>query len=83
MKVIGREGQAKLGAAEVVVARDEAGKIEARYLEGAGVRVREGDAPIASSPDDARFADMHPAAREIALGAHAAAQAILEIVRSK
>jgi hypothetical protein len=77
IRVIGREGQKKLEASEIVVARGAAGEIEARYLVGAGARVREGDASI----DDARFAEMHPAARDVALGARAACVEIMKIVR--
>jgi len=78
VRVIGREGQKKLEAAEIVVARGAAGEIEARYLAGAGARVREGDASI----DDARFEDMHPSARDVAVGARAACVAIMSVVRS-
>jgi hypothetical protein len=75
--VIGRDGQEKLEAAMAVVPRGFAGSITARYLSGAGVgRVREGDVSI----DDARFADLDPAARDVALGAHAAATAIMKII---
>jgi len=73
---IGAAGQEKLAAAEVAVASGFAGWIEARYLAAAGVgRTREG-----GDARDARFDDLDPAAREVALGAHAAARAILEIV---
>lgn len=78
IRVIGRDGQKKLEAAEIVVARGLAGEIEARYLALAGARVREGDVSI----DDARFSDMHPAARDVALGARAACVAIMSVVRS-
>ncbi len=78
LAAIGEAGQKKIMAAEVVVPRGFAGEIAARYLNGAGARVREGEVDI----DDARFAELDPAAREVALGAHAAAQAILRIVRS-
>jgi hypothetical protein len=77
IRVIGRDGQKKLEAAEIAVARGFAGEIEARYLTAAGTRVREGDASI----EDARFDGMHPAARDVALGAHAAVRAIMNIVR--
>ena len=76
IRVIGREAQAKLEAAEVIAPRGFAGSIEAKYLAGAGVRVREGDVSIA----DARFDDMHPAARDVALGAHAAVRAIFDVI---
>lgn len=77
IRVIGREGQKKLEAAEMIVARGDAGEIEARYLAAAGARVREGgDVAI----DDERFADMHPAARAVALGARAACVEIMKIV---
>ncbi|HEY2368328.1 MAG TPA: hypothetical protein VGH87_18145 [Polyangiaceae bacterium] len=86
IRVIGRDGQKKLEAAEIVVARGLAGEIEARYLAGAGVRVREGEASPPESDetsiDDARFSDMHPAARDVALGARAACVAIMNVVRS-
>ena len=76
IRVIGREAQAKLEAAEVITPRGFAGSIEATYLARAGVRVREGDASIA----DARFDGMHPAARDFALGAHAAARAMFDVI---
>ncbi len=79
LAAIGEAGQKKLVAAEVVVPRGVAGSIEARYLNGAGVgAVREGDTSI----DDERFAELDPAAREVALGAHAAVVAIMKIVRA-
>ncbi|HEX4516654.1 MAG TPA: hypothetical protein VGH87_23535 [Polyangiaceae bacterium] len=77
VRVIGRDGQERLEAAEIVVARGDAGEIEARYLAAAGARVREGDVSI----EDARFADMHAAARDVALGARAACVAIMNVVR--
>lgn len=77
VRVLGREAQKKLEAAEIVVPRGAAGEIEARYLAGAGVRVREGDVSI----EDARFSDMHPHARDVALGARAACVEIMKIVR--
>ena len=74
---IGAAGQEKIAAAEVVAARGLAGDIEARYLAAAGVgRVVRGTHELA----DARFDDLDPAAREIALGARAAARALLQIV---
>ena len=73
---IGAAGQEKLAAADVAVARGFAGWVAARYLEGAGVRTHAGDFDAA----DTRFDDLDPAAREVALGAHAAAVAILAIV---
>jgi len=76
IRVIGREGQKKLESAVIVVARGDAGAIEARYLVAAGARVREGDVSIA----DERFADMHPAARDVALGARAACVAIMHAI---
>jgi hypothetical protein len=78
IRVIGRDGQKKLEAAEIVVARGAAGEIEARYLVAAGARVRDGEVSIA----DDRFADMHPEAREFAVGARAACVAIMSVVRS-
>ncbi len=78
IRVIGREGQTKLEAAEIVVARGASGEIEARYLARAGARVREGDVSI----EDARFADMHESARDVAVGARAACVAIMNVVRS-
>ena len=74
---IGAEGQAKLRAARVVVARGFAGWVEARYLRAAGVEaVTVGDGEAV----DARFDDLDPAAREVALGAHAAVLAIKQIL---
>ena len=78
IRVIGRERQKKLEAAEIVVARGAAGEIEALYLARAGARVREGGDVFI---DDARFSDMHPAARDLALGARAACVAIMNVVR--
>ena len=86
IRVIGRDAQAKLESSEVIVARSFAGSIEAKYLAGAGMRVREGDATVDSDSAvalmvaDARFDDMHPAARDVALGAHAAVRAIFDVI---
>ena len=78
IRVIGREAQKNVEAAEIVVPCGAAGEIEARYLVAAGARVRVDDVSI----DDARFSDMHPAARDVALGARAACVAIMNVVRS-
>ena len=76
VRVIGRDGQKKLESAEIAVAPGFAGEIEARYLVGAGVRVRVGEGSV----EDARFSDMHPAARDVALGARAACVAIMNVI---
>ena len=77
VRVVGREGQKKLEAAIVVVPPDFAGEIARRYCEGAGMRVEEGSVP---SFQDARFDDMHPAARDVALGARAAVAAMMAAI---
>ena len=75
---IGAAGQERIAAAEVAAGRGFAGSIEARYLVAAGVgRVTVGEHELA----DPRFDELDPAAREIALGACAAARALLEIVK--
>jgi hypothetical protein len=74
---IGLAGQAKIAAAEVTVARGFAGFIEARYLAAAGVSsVGEGSHDCS----DSRFDALDPAARDVALGAHAAVLALMKIV---
>jgi hypothetical protein len=78
LAAIGEAGQKKITLAEAIVSRDFAGTIAARYLRGAGVsRVCEGDVE-----SDARFDELDPAAREVAIGAHAAASAIMRIVKA-
>ncbi len=73
---IGEAGQAKLEAATARVPSGAAGEIASRYLLAAGfAKVDVGGAPLA----DARFDDLDPAARDFALGAHAAALKILEV----
>jgi hypothetical protein len=75
---IGLAGQAKIAAAEVTVGRGFAGFVEGRYLAAAGVSsVHPGSHDCA----DARFDALDPAAREVALGAHAAVLALMKIVR--
>ena len=77
IRVIGREKQTKLESAVVVVPPDFAGEIARRYCEGAGMRVQEGRVPAFQ---DARFDDMHPAARDVALGARAAVAAMMAAI---
>lgn len=75
---IGLAGQVKIAAAEVTAARGFAGFVEARYLAAAGVSsVRQGSHDCV----DPRFDGLDPAARDIALGAHAAVLALMKIVR--
>jgi hypothetical protein len=77
---IGATGQEKLGRGDVAVPRGFAGWVARRYLEAGGVgRVREGD----FDARDARFDDLDPAARDVALGAHHAAVAMMEIVSKR
>jgi hypothetical protein len=77
LREVGAEGQAKIAAAKVSCASGFAGWVEARYLRAAGV----GEvAPGTVEARDARFDDLDPAAREVALGAHAAVAALREIL---
>ena len=78
---VGEEGQARLVRAEVRLENDgTAGEVEGRYLRGAGVRTSDG-MPAAQRGDVAWLADLTPAAREVAQGAHAALGAIRAILR--
>ena len=79
VRVIGREAQKMVESAVVLVPANFAGEIARRYCEGAGMRVERGDVPAFQ---DARFDDMHPSAREVALGARAAASAILAAIET-
>ena len=81
IRVIGRDGQKKLEAAIAIVPQTFDGEIARRYFVGAGVRVELGR-QLTGLLVDPRFADMHPAAREVAVGAHYAASAIMDVVRS-
>jgi hypothetical protein len=75
---IGRTGQAKIEAGSVTTVGGFAGWVEARYLSAAGVgHVVQGH----EAPRDARFDDLDPAARDVALGAHAAVLVIQKLVR--
>lgn len=66
---IGAVGQEKIARARVVAAKDASGEIERRYLVAAGVASVE----MGTHENvDARFDALDPAAREVALGAHAA-----------
>jgi len=75
---VGEEGQARLLAAVVQVAGEGTrAAVESRYLTGAGVAVDR--AKVATSASDPPWlAALHPAAREVAAGAHAA----LDVVRA-
>ena len=74
---IGAAGQAKIAEASITVGRGFAGWVEARYLRAAGVGdVRDGAEELV----DARFDGLDPAARDVALGAHAAVVAIQAVV---
>jgi hypothetical protein len=74
---VGIAGQAKIGAADVTVGRGFSGWIEARYLGAAGVgAIHEGSHEHA----DERFCELDPAARDVALGAHAAVCALQKIL---
>jgi hypothetical protein len=79
VRVIGREAQKKVESAVVVVPPNFAGEIARRYCEGAGMRVQQGDVPAFQ---DARFDDMHPSARDVALGARAAVAAIMVAIET-
>jgi hypothetical protein len=75
---IGRRGQAKIEAATAVSSAGFAGWVEARYLAAAGVgNVQDGTHELV----DARFDGLDPAAREVALGAHAAVVTLMKLVR--
>ncbi len=70
---VGERGQARLSAAPVPLAtRGEAARVERRYLEAAGARVGGEAAEAHVLP----FEVASPAAREVALGAHAALVAL-------
>jgi len=77
LKEVGPDGQAKIATAEVMVAAGFAGSVEAKYLAAAGVRKIEISSQTLADP---RFDSLDPAAREVALGAHAAIVAIKNIV---
>ena len=79
IRVIGREAQNKLEHTVAVVPPTFEGEISRRYFLGAGVRVEQGRYPGVPDP---RFADMHPAARDVAIGALVAVQGIMKVVRS-
>jgi hypothetical protein len=77
---VGEEGQARLGAVAVRVATNDAGSdagsdagaaVLARYLRRAGVLVVAAPASEDAAPPP-WLMSLHPAAREVAIGAHAA-----------
>jgi len=81
IRVIGRDGQQKLEGKVAVVPRGFVGEIAKRYLEGAGMRVEYG-LPNSEKLDVAPagyfpFEDMHPAARDVAVGAQMAVRMIM------
>jgi hypothetical protein len=74
---IGEAGQVKIARGEVTVARGFSGWIASRYLAAAGVaKIRESEIEAA----DPRFDTLDPAARDVALGAHAAVVAIKKLI---
>ena len=62
----------------MVVGSGPSGEVARRYLEAAGV-----EEVLVANDDilDTRFDDLAPAARDMALGAHAAAMLLLKIAR--
>jgi hypothetical protein len=77
IRLIGEPAQKKLSAAKAQLRQSGlAGWVEERYLVGAGVR-----APTPVPRNDHRFADLDPAARDVALGAASALDTIREILR--
>jgi hypothetical protein len=69
---VGEAGQLRLAAAPIALAtHGEAARVERLYLEAAGAVVREGTDSL-DAADRLPFDVRDPAAREIALGAHAA-----------
>ena len=77
IRVIGRDGQKKLEAAVAIIPPTFDGEIARRYFLAAGMRVEQGRFAMVPDP---RFSDMHPAARDVALGAHYAAIVIMRVV---
>ena len=74
---VGEKGQAKLASATAVVHETGlAGIVEERYLVGAGIERVVHEQEEAELP----FEVAHPAAQEVALGAHAALVSIREIL---
>ena len=73
LKEVGVAGQARLAAAEVPLGtRGVAAELERRYLEGAGARIAGDALAPAPTPHALPFEVEDPAARDVALGAHAA-----------
>jgi hypothetical protein len=80
---VGDLGQGRLGAALVRLAgKGTEAAVEARYLRGAGVGIEEvaRDAVHVPPARPAAFETLHPAAREVALGAYAALDAIRAVL---
>jgi hypothetical protein len=76
-RLIGEAAQATLSAATARVRHSGVARwVEERYLRGAGIAV------LAADPREEieRFADLDPAAREVALGASSALETIREIL---
>jgi hypothetical protein len=71
-RLVGAAGQEKISSAHAIASCE----IEARYLAAAGVHVE----LIARDDHDARFDGLDPAARDVALGAHAAVVALKKIL---
>ncbi len=71
-RLVGAAGQEKISNAHVTASSE----IEARYLAAAGVRVE----LVIRDEHDLRFDDLDPAARDVALGAHAAVVALKKIL---
>jgi hypothetical protein len=80
IRVIGREGQKKLEQKVAVVPKGFVGEIARRYLEGAGMRVELGRETAEMAPRGELFEDMHPAARDVAVGASMAVRMIMVAV---
>ena len=77
IRLIGESAQMKLCAATARVRQSGLARwVEERYLTGAGVQ-RQAIEPL----EEDRFADLDPAARDVARGAASALETIREILR--
>jgi hypothetical protein len=75
VRLIGEDAQKKLSVAKAKVRASS--WIEERYLRGAGISEL-----VTETRTDERFADLDPAAREVALGSLCALETIREILSS-
>jgi len=76
---VGDDGQSRLSDVMVrVESKGARAEVETRYLRGAGVTALA--APGGDSPDPPWLASLHPAARDVAAGAHGALVVIRAIL---